>query len=488
MGISINNINPVILIGGSGTRLWPLSRVNYPKQFIKFSGAYSLFQLTLLRLNNIENINQIYLVVGENNYFLCLEQLRELNLKNIEMLIEPVGRNTAPAIAVAAEAIKKKSGDAQLMLVLPSDHQIKDTEKFAESINQAVEFAKDKIILFGIKPIEPSTAYGYIQTENKINNKTGNKTIPLKVEKFLEKPDLEKAKILISKQNCFWNSGMFFFSVDVIVNAIEKHAPEINELAKNSLDKAIKEGCATYLNKTIFSKMPNIAIDIAVMEKTDNAFVFKLKSDWSDLGDWNSVSKNEAYDINGNVNIGNILTINTKNSYLNSPNKLLATIGVDNLVVVTTRDSVLVANKNQTQDVKTLVNLLKNSNFSECIENDLKVFRPWGSYENVVDLDNFKVKHIIVKPGGKLSLQMHHQRSEHWIVVKGIADVVCGEKNYEVYKNESTYIPKKTKHRLMNLQETPLHLIEVQVGDYLKEDDIIRFDDIYGRSAYEKIT
>lgn len=472
---SIRKINPVILIGGSGTRLWPLSRSNYPKQFNKFSSEHSLFQQTLLRLNNIQNLGRIYLVVGQSNYFHCLDQLNELGIHNAEIIVEPVGHNTAPAVAVAAHHIQQKENtDENLMLVLPSDHQIKSTEKFAEAVKQAIAVAQDKIILFGVKPTEPSTGYGYIQAED-------TNLLPAKVEKFLEKPDFDRAKVLITQSNCYWNSGMFFFSVKTILKEFKLHAPVIDELAKLSLSSGIHQGDACHLNSDAFSKMPTTPIDIAIMEKTDNAFVFPLESNWSDLGDWDAVYKNEIADDYGNVIVGDVISLSTTNSYLNSSKKLLTTIGVDNLVVVSTKDSVLVADKSKVQDVKMLVSQLKSTEYVESTKNTEKVYRPWGSYESLINFGNFQVKHIIVRPGGKLSLQMHYHRSEHWIVVKGIADVVCGDKSFQVRENESTYISKEMIHRLTNTQDIPLHLIEVQVGNYLGEDDIVRFEDVYGR-------
>ncbi|OGT43035.1 MAG: mannose-1-phosphate guanylyltransferase/mannose-6-phosphate isomerase [Gammaproteobacteria bacterium RIFCSPHIGHO2_12_FULL_40_19] len=467
-------INPVILIGGSGTRLWPMSRVNYPKQFNKFLGDHSLFQQTLLRLSAIQNCGKIILVVGESNYFLCLDQLRELSIDNVDIIVEPIGKNTAPAVAVAAEYICQNDNDNNLMLVLPSDHQIKDTDHFIQTVHDAMHKASEKLVLFGVVPNSPATGYGYIQAENSEQ--------PAKVAQFIEKPSLENAELLIQKPNCFWNSGMFFFSAKAILREMQMHAPEIDVLAKAALSKAIQQGNTCYLHRDSFSAMPNIPLDIAIMEKTNNAYVFPLQSDWSDLGDWNAVYQTEKADEQGNVAIGNVLSLSTKNSYLHSNNKLLTTIGIDNLVVVSAKDSVLIADKNKVQDVKALVDLLKSGQYAEHAHNDLKVHRPWGSYESVINMDNFQVKHIVVKPGGTLSLQLHYHRSEHWIVVKGIAEVICGENAYQVHENQSTYIPKETKHRLVNLQSTPLHLIEVQVGSYLGEDDIVRYDDVYGRA------
>ena len=467
-------INPVILVGGTGTRLWPMSRSNFPKQFNKFDGEYSLFQQTLLRIKEINNINRIYLVVNESNYFLCLDQLHELKIENAVMVVEPDSRNTAPAIAAAALIVQQHNTSDELMLVLASDHKIKNAAQFAETIHQGAESANDKIILFGVKPTGPATAYGYIQAEC-------DASTPVKVKTFYEKPNLENAKQLIAQENCYWNSGLFLFSVETILKEFSSHAPDIDQLASQASNNAIQRDNTYYLNRDAFSKMPNIPIDIAIMEKTHSAYVLALKSDWSDLGDWNAIYSNAQADAQGNVAVGNVLSLSTTHSYLQSNDKLLTTVGLDNIVVVVSKDSVLVADKNQTQSIKALVDLLKQ-NHADYVTHDIKVHRPWGTYESVMRTENFQVKHIMVKPGGILSLQLHHHRSEHWIVVKGIANVVCGSESFEVHENESTYIPINTKHRLINLQDTPLELIEVQVGDYLGEDDIVRLEDVYGRT------
>ncbi|OGT32431.1 MAG: mannose-1-phosphate guanylyltransferase/mannose-6-phosphate isomerase [Gammaproteobacteria bacterium RIFCSPHIGHO2_02_FULL_39_13] len=464
-------INPVILIGGSGTRLWPLSRANCPKQFVSFDGQYSLFQQTLLRIQKIKNINRTYLVVNESNYFLCLDQLHDLKINDITIIIEPEGRNTAPAVAITALVIPKN----ELMLVLPSDHKITNTDLFLETIQNAPHHTENKLILFGIKPSEPSTAYGYIQAEHAA-------TTPAKVKTFFEKPSVENAKKLLVQSHCYWNSGMFLFSAEMILNEMMLYEPNIVNLAKITLKNTIVRNNSYYLSRNDFLKMPNIAIDVAVMEKTQVAFILALQSDWSDLGDWGAMYNHALTNERGNnVSIGNVFSVDTKNSYLHSHDKLLAVMGVDNLVVVASKDSVLIANKSKTQDVKTLVNSLMKNGYSHYLENDLKVHRPWGTYESVMRSPGFQVKHIVVKPGRKLSLQSHLYRSEHWVVVKGIADVVCGEKAFQIFENESTYIPKKTKHRLINNQTSPLELIEVQVGSYVGEDDIVRYDDAYGR-------
>jgi mannose-1-phosphate guanylyltransferase/mannose-6-phosphate isomerase len=472
----MRKINPVILVGGTGTRLWPLSRANYPKQFAHIDGQYSLFQQTLLRIKSLEQLNKIYLIVNESTYFLCLDQLRDLDFHNVEIIVEPVSRNTAPAVAAAAMIMTACEQQDELMLVLASDHKIMDTEGFLNTVHQAAKNINDELVLFGIKPYEPSTAYGYIQSESKA-------TTPVKVKSFFEKPSMDNAKILMADPNCYWNSGMFLFSAKRFLNQLTIHAPEIARTALLSVENVILKDNTRCLNYDAFSQMPNIAIDVAVMEKTDAAYVLELQSDWSDLGDWDAMHKSTQSDSSGNVSIGNVLSLDTSNSYLHSTDKLLATIGIHNLVVVASKDSVLIADKTKAQDVKTLVNTLKTTGYADYLMNDLKVHRPWGTYECIMMTPNFQVKHIVVKPGGKLSLQLHQHRSEHWVVVKGIADVVCGEKSFQLLENESTFIPKRTKHRLLNFQSTELHLIEVQVGDYVGEDDIVRFDDVYGRAS-----
>ncbi len=463
-------INPVILVGGTGTRLWPLSRANYPKQFTQLDGQYSLFQQTLLRLKKIQTLHRIYLVVNENNYFLCLDQLNDLDMYGVEFIVEPEGRNTAPAIAACAFIMKQKNEPEELMLVLPSDHKITDNKKFLNTVNQAIPFAiEKKLILFGVKPNEPSAAYGYIQAEN--NAKSG-----AKVKAFFEKPNKENATIFMSKPHCYWNSGMFLFSANTALHEIAQHAPDIYQLANRAAKNAIMRENTHYLHRDDFAKIPNMPIDVAVFEKTDAAYVFELQSDWSDLGDWDALHKNTQSDSDGNVSIGNVFSYDTKNSYLRSTDKLLATVGVDNLVVVASKDSVLIADKSKAQDVKTLVDLLKSNGYADYLVNDLKVQRPWGTYELIMKTKNLQVKHILLKPGEKLSLQSHAQRSEHWVIIKGMADVICGENVFQLHENESTFIPKNTKHRLINSQNSYLELIEVQAGDYIGEDDIVRYD------------
>ncbi|EKD44971.1 MAG: hypothetical protein ACD_70C00133G0001 [uncultured bacterium] len=469
----MKKIHPVILLGGSGTRLWPLSRSNYPKQFAVFSEKYSLFQETVLRLRQLPTVGRIYLMVSTHNYFICLDQLRELAIDDIELLVEPVSRNTAAPIAVIASHIQKTHSSDDAMLVLPSDHHIQDASAFIETVQQAAVESDNKLILFGVKPNRAAIEYGYIEAMNA--------ALPSPVKQFVEKPDESRARTLIENKNMYWNSGMFLFSVKKLLSELRLYCYEMTVLAEALLQDVIQQGNTIYLNKSAFEKMPVISIDVALMEKTHNAVVYALQSDWSDLGDWKAVYDHAEKDENHNVTIGPVLSLATQHSYLRSDQQLLATIGVDHLVVVATKDSVLIANKNETQAVKTLVELLKNSVHHECAKEDLKMYRPWGSSERLIHTKQFQVKHIVVKPGGRLSLQVHHHRTEHWVVVKGVADVVCGHSNFQLHENESTYIPKHTQHRFINSQSTPLHLIEVQVGDSLSEDDIERLDDVYGQ-------
>ena len=356
-------IHPVVLIGGSGTRLWPMSRANYPKQFNKFLGEHSLFQNTLLRLQTLSNIGKTILVVSESNYFLCLDQLSELSIDNVDIIVEPTGRNTAPAVAVVAAHIKRHYNENDLMLVLPSDHHIKDSAQFIHTVQEAVSSAVDKLVLFGVKPTAPVTGYGYIQAESSEK--------PAKVSQFLEKPNRENAEKLMQRENCFWNSGMFFFSAKTILREMQFHAPDITALCEKIMQDITHQGSTFHLPRDHFSMMPSLPLDIAVMEKTQNAHVYPLQSDWTDLGDWNAVYETESADLEGNVKIGQVLSLDTKNSYLHSHGKLLTTIGIDNVVVVSAKDSVLIADKNKVQDVKTLVDLLKAGQFAECAHNDL---------------------------------------------------------------------------------------------------------------------
>lgn len=344
-------IHPIILLGGSGTRLWPLSQRHFPKQFCVFTGKYSLFQQTLLRLKKLPSIGKIYLMVGEPFYFICLEQLSALNLDNIEIVVEPMGRNTAPAIATMATHIARTQSESDLMLVLPSDHDIQNVDAFSETIQAASHKACDKLILFGVKPNFAATAYGYIESENT--------ALPSRVSHFIEKPNSARAKELIQKENIFWNSGIFFSSVRMMLQEFNLLQPDIIHLAQ-SLQSSIREnGNTIYLDRTIFSNMPDIAMDIAIMEKTQHAFVFALQSDWSDMGDWKAVYDRAQKNADGNALVGNVKTIETKNSYIRSDHVALATVGLDNIVVVATQQGILIADKNKTQMVRQLAELLK---------------------------------------------------------------------------------------------------------------------------------
>lgn len=470
-------ICPVILIGGSGTRLWPLSRSNHPKQFIQFENKLSLFQKTVLRLKTLKSVDKIVLVVNQNHYFICIDQLRELNCGQVDIIVEPESRNTAPAITCAAQWLMRYVDKDALMLVLPSDHHIEQVDEFIRSIETAATHVDaNKLILFGVTPTGPVTGYGYIEA-------TEQAIFPVKIAHFYEKPTEHNAKKLIELPHCYWNSGLFLFSVEAILLQMQYYQPDIAELSQQAMEHAVIRDHSCYLDRSYFAAMPSISIDHAIMEKTQHAYVMALQSDWTDLGDWNAVSEQGVSDENGNVSIGRVICESTKNSYLHSSFPLLATIGVDHLVVVASRDSVLIADKSKTQDVKKLVAQLSHLGFSEHVVDHAQVHRPWGTYEIILKSSCFCVKHIVVKPNAKLSLQSHQHRSEHWVVVKGIADVECGQNRFQVFENQSTYVSKNTKHRLMNFQLTSLELIEVQVGEHIGEEDIIRYDDVYGRAV-----
>ena len=473
------SIIPIILCGGTGTRLWPLSRRSFPKQFLNLNinKKGSLFQETQKRIASIKDIQNPILICNESHRFIVAEQMREIDIKPKSILLEPYGRNTAPAIVIAAlKAIEYEENP--LLLVLSSDHDIKDTNIFCEVVKQAVNSAKEgKLITFGIIPEGPEIGYGYIQSENKLDMKSLKGS---RIKKFIEKPNLEKAKEFIKDQCYTWNSGMFLFNAKSILEEIKKFSPDIigyckKSLLKNSIDLDFQR-----LDKDNFEKCPNISIDVAVMEKTKNGYVFPLQAGWSDVGDWKSVWENSTKDKDGNSVNGKIITEKTKNCYLRSENALIATLGIENLVVVDTGDAILVSDINKTQGVRNIVKRINSEKFPEG-KNHKKIYRPWGFYTSIVEGPRWQVKLIYVDPGGILSLQMHHHRSEHWIVVNGTAEIEIDNKKTLLYENQSTYIPVCKKHRLSNPGKIPLELIEVQSGPYLGEDDITRYDDAYSR-------
>jgi len=474
-----HGVFPLILCGGSGTRLWPLSRASYPKQFlsIKKEDKFSLLQKTIKRILPLKNLQKPILVCNEEHRFIVAEQMRELNIEDFIILLEPFGKNTAPAITLAALKGLELEEDPTL-LVLSSDHEIINVEKFLMLLEKGIEYAEqNKLVTFGIVPTSPEIGYGYIKASKPLSNNLEG----VDIESFIEKPNLEKARELIKDNKYTWNSGMFMFKAQEIIKEIEKFSPEILLTCKETLNKSIIDLDFQRLDKASFEKCENIPIDIAVMEKTSRGIVIPLDVGWSDVGSWEVIWKASKKDNKGNFTEGNVILENTKNSYLRSENRLIVGIDLNELVVVETRDAILISDKNSSQKVKNIVNDLKNKNIPEG-RSHTKVYRPWGNYLSVVESNRWQVKLIQVKPGGKLSLQMHHHRSEHWVVVSGIAKVEVNNKIETLSENQSVYIPLGSKHRLSNPGKINLTLIEVQSGSYVGEDDIVRFEDIYGRS------
>jgi len=464
---------PVILAGGIGTRLWPLSRESYPKQFISLFEDKSLFQKTILRSVALQGAAPI--VIGsEDHRFLMSEQVRSLNIPACSMMIEPCMRNTAPAVALAAlQALSEY--DDPILFVLPGDHDIPDEQGFKRSVELGLSIAKEnKLVTFGINPTSPETGYGYIEKGKKLKSNS------FLVKRFVEKPALEKAVQFIRSQKYYWNSGMFLFKAKVFLAQLELFAPDIFNSVVLAFENQVKDIDFIRPDKDAFEKCPSDSIDYAVMEKTKDAAIVELQGPWRDIGAWDALAEIYDKDDNGNVLLGDVCTLESKNCLLKSESRLLATIGVENLVVVETPDAVLVLNKAYSQSVKSMVTLLKEQNKPEAVQHH-RTHRPWGYFESIDKGERFQVKRISVKVGAKLSLQRHHHRSEHWVVVKGTARVTRGEEVFLLSENHSTYIPIGVNHRLENAGKIPLEIIEVQSGSYLGEDDIERFDDEYGR-------
>ena len=474
-----NKIQPVILCGGTGSRLWPLSRKSFPKQYLSIDpkSTFSFLQTTVNRIKSLENIQRPIIVCNEEHRFITAEQLREINITPHTILLEPLSKNTAPAIAIAALSSLSEDDDP-ILLILPSDHQIRNNEEFLLCIKNAKQFANEgKIITFGVKPTNPSTGYGYIKTNKEFHNK---ELKPHKIESFLEKPERYLAEKFY-KDDCFsWNSGIFMARASVLVQELENFSPEIILNCRESLKNKIDDLDFLRIESNSFAKCPNISLDNAVMEKTDLGYVFPLNAGWCDIGGWLSFWENSEKDNDNNVIIGNCLQIDTSNSLINSYSRLVVALGVKDLIIVETDDAVLVTKKDQTENIKLLVNFLKNKERNES-EQSKKVYRPWGNFLSIEEGPNWKIKRIEVNPGASLSLQLHKKRAEHWIVVKGTADIEINKKLFSLEENQSCFIPKGEKHRLSNSKKETLIIIEVQSGEYLGEDDIIRFKDKYGR-------
>ena len=466
-------IVPVILSGGSGTRLWPLSRKLHPKQFINLVNETTLFQDTILRLP--EDVAEPLIICNKEHRFLAAEQLREIGKKTKGIILEPEGRNTAPAVALAALQFINK-GEDPILLVLSADHLIKNIEAFHQSITIASKLAENnKLITFGVVPDKAETGYGYIEAN--INNTDDYYSI----KSFTEKPSQKNAKKYLDSVNYLWNSGMFMFKASVYLSELEKFEPEILSACKKSCTTENIDSDFIRIDNDAFHQCPNESIDYAVMEHTKNGVVVPLDANWSDVGSWSSLWDIKTKDNNDNVSEGDVFLEDVKNTYTYSSNRLVSVIGVSNLVIVDTQDALLVADKQQTHNIKKIVEKLNNDKRSE-VDNHRKVFRPWGYYDSVDSEEGFQVKRIVVNSGAKLSLQKHKYRAEHWVVVKGVALVTCGDKVFELVENQSTYIPQGSLHRLENHQDIPLEIIEIQTGSYLGEDDIIRLEDDYQRN------
>ena len=476
---NINTLQPVILAGGSGTRLWPLSRSSFPKQFLSLTKEKkeTMLQLTLRRISHFENLNNPILICNEEHRFIAAEQMRAIDVKPRSIFLEPFGRNTAPAITIAAlKALEK--GEDPILLVLSADHIIQDQHKFKSAINKGLEFAKDDaLVTFGVNPSSPETGFGYIEAEDFLDYE---KLVASKIVTFVEKPDKNTANKLIKNKKYSWNSGMFLFKASVLIKELENYFPEIIKHCKDSLSPELIDLDFQRLNSESFRKCPNLSIDQAVMEKTKLGVVVPLKAGWSDLGSWESVLEISDKDKNGNASFGNVLTKDCFNCFVKSDNRLIVTIGLNDIVVVETSDAVLVSQQGEAHNLKEIVNNFDPIKFPEGFIHR-KVYRPWGHYISIGNDSRWQVKKIEVDPGQTLSLQMHHHRAEHWIIVKGTAKVEVDGLTKLFGENQSTYIPLGSKHRLSNPGKIPLTLIEVQSGAYLGEDDIVRIKDIYGR-------
>ena len=458
------------MAGGSGSRLWPLSRASHPKQFLSLYDNTTMLQCTIKRLQDL-NIQSLVTICNEEHRFFVAEQLREID-KLGSIILEPMGRNTAPAIALAALSVK----DDPLLLVLPADHVIKDEATFTRTIASSIPLAESgKLVTFGIEPNEPNIAYGYIK-------KGTEKGVGFAINNFEEKPSLELAQDYVRSGNYYWNSGIFLFKASKYLAELKNFRRDIYEACQSSMSNIKEDLHFMRVDKAEFESCPSESIDYAVMEKTKDAVVVPLDAGWSDIGSWSSLWDISEKDGNGNVTHGDVMLHSCINSYVRTDGKFVAAIGVNDLMIVSTKDALMVSHKNSVQDIKIIVDQLKSNSRIER-ELHLEVYRPWGKYDLIDIGDNYQVKRITVKPGAKLSVQMHNHRAEHWIVVSGIASVTNGDKTFLLSENQSTYIPVGVVHALENSGKIDLELIEVQSGNYLGEDDIVRFEDLYGRSS-----
>lgn len=471
-------IIPVILCGGSGTRLWPLSRKAYPKQFIDLTGSgRSMLQETWLRLQGVPDLGAAVIMCNAENRFLVAQQMQDIGADLDAVILEPCAKNTAPAVTCAALHIAASNPDAT-MLVLPADHLITNEAALHESLLAASAAAEQShLVTFGVVPTHAETGYGYI-----CKTKSLAGLLASGIEEFVEKPDLATAQQYLAGGNYLWNSGMFMFKAARYLEEIGEQAPKILDACKLAVDHARRDLDFTCLDDASFNACPEDSIDYAVMEKASARAVVDLDAGWSDVGSWSSLWDVKQKDSAGNVSIGDVVALDTSDSYVHSEHRVVATLGIHNAVIIETADAVLVADRERVQDVKAVVSQLKSSGRDEGTTHKI-VYRPWGSYETICVSERFQVKKIIVTPGHKLSLQKHHHRAEHWIVVAGTAQVTCEDKVFTLSEDQSTYIPLGHKHRLENKGKIPLELIEVQTGSYLGEDDIVRYDDVYGRDT-----
>lgn len=464
---------PVILSGGAGTRLWPLSRKMYPKQFIDLVSEHTLFQETLIRLKNL-SIDAPIIVCNEEHRFTAAENLQQIGIGDAKIVLEPAGRNTAPAIAAAAHVAILSDKDA-ILLVLPADHTITNVEAFQKAVLQAHELAQnDKLVTFGIKPAYAHTGYGYIEKGRALQNDA------YAIKDFKEKPESKTAEEFFNSNDYLWNSGMFCFKASVILDELKKHSPEIVKHTKESVKKAVTDLDFLRLDKDYFEQCENISIDYAVMEKTSLGAIISLDVGWNDIGSWDALWDSLDKDSDGNSLQGDVIAKDSRNNLVIGNDRLVSILGAENLIIVDTQDALLVADKSRSQNIKSIVETLSSAERSE-VKHHRTVYRPWGHYDSICKGERDQVKRITVKPGAKLSIQKHFHRSEHWVVVKGTAHVTKGDELITLTENESVYLPLGVVHALENPGKIPLEIIEIQTGSYLGEDDIVRLKDNYGR-------
>ena len=470
-------IIPVILSGGSGSRLWPLSREQHPKQYLPLVGNNTMLQETLLRLKGLDNLTDPVIICNSSHRFMVAEQLKQIDINNSTILLEPVGKNTAPAIAAAAIYTINSAQDKedQILLILSADHLIEDISSFYSAIDGATKYATNgKLVTFGIVPVDANTGYGYIHKGKALNN-------AFTIKEFIEKPNQKDAKLFLNSGDYLWNSGMFMFKPGVFIEELSLFDSGMASLVELSIKNASSDLDFFRLDSDSFSQINGESIDYTVMEKTDKAVVVPLNVNWHDIGSWSALYNISEKDENNNVIKGDVVTEQTSNSYIYAGNKMIATLGIDNLVIIDTPDATLIVSKDKTQEIKSITERLAQENRYEQ-KLHRKVYRPWGWYDSLESGANFQVKRLYINPGEKLSLQSHKKRAEHWIVIKGVAKITCGSKTFILKENQSTYIPKKSKHRIENTHGDVLEIIEVQSGVYFGEDDIVRYHDEYGRT------